>query len=253
MNKPLVSIISPNFNGSSFITTTYQSIKNQTETRWEWVIIDDKSTDDSRELIEKLAEKDSRISPIFLEFNQGAAVARNSGLDASNSEYIAFLDIDDKWEKEKLEISLKYMISTKSDFTYTNYRKIKNSSIGNEIIKTPSEIYYEDLLKTCHICTSTVLIRREAVGTIRMENELRRGQDYVFWLELLRKVQNATRASEKPLTRYSVGPNSLSSNKFRKAYFQWIIYRRYLKLSLYKSFYYFIHYAIHGLSKFNKF
>lgn len=253
MNKPLISIITPNFNGAAFISEAYRSVQCQTETNWEWIIVDDNSSDKSRELIEEIAALDPRVSPIFIDINSGAAAARNAGLDIAQGDYIAFLDIDDRWENEKLETSLKYMQATKADFIYTNYLKVKNSILGTQIIGTPSEIDYVDLLKTCHICTSTVVIRRQVIGMTRMEIRLRRGQDYVFWLQILKKIGKAQRASEKPLTTYTIGNASLSSNKIRKAYFQWYIYRKVLNLRFLESVYYFLNYAFYGFVKFRKF
>ncbi|WPU65846.1 glycosyltransferase family 2 protein [Peredibacter starrii] len=251
--NPRVSIITPVFNGQNFINDAYQSLKLQTLTDWEWILIDDSSTDSSRETLITLSKDDSRIKPIYLDKNQGAAVARNAGLDLARGMFIAFLDVDDLWEPKKLETSKDFLEKNQVDFIYTNYRKISDNKIGGKVIKTPKQITLKDILKTCHICTSTVMIRREVLGSLRMVPSLKRGQDYVFWIHLLKRIKVAYRASEDSLTNYKIGHISLSSNKFKKALSQWSIYRNYLGMGRIEALYYFLFYATNGIVKYRKF
>ena len=244
MNK--VSIITPLYNGAAFIQKCYDSIQNQTHTNFEWIVVDDSSQDGGGELLEKLLLIDSRVKLIRLSKNQGAAKARNVGIEASSGEFIAFLDIDDEWLPTKLSSSINFMIEKKISFSYTNY--LKNESL----ILTPLKVAYVDLLKTCSICTSTVVIEKKAIGTVRMKEDLRRGQDYVFWLNVLQHLSFAHQASGDGLTVYHVGHESLSSNKFKKAISQWRIYREILKMGWVKSSYYFLQYAFWGLRKYLK-
>lgn len=95
-NKPLISIITPIFNGEKYILETIQSVLDQTYTNWEMMIVDNKSTDNSIEVIKTVC--DDRIKIIHLEYNSGGpARPRNVGLDNAKGEYIAFLDADDVW------------------------------------------------------------------------------------------------------------------------------------------------------------
>ncbi len=255
-NLPKISIITPNFNGRSHILETYTSIKSQTYSEWEWIIVDDNSEDGSREIIKSISAQDPRIKTILFEQNMGAATARNCGIEASSGEFIAFLDVDDYWESNKVELFLTRMIENSWDMCYGNYIKMKQSGdIGKDIIKTPKEITFDDLLKTCSICTSTTIMKRSIVGNVRMKAELRRGQDYVFWLEILKNnCSKAYRASDLPLTRYRVGNGeSLSSNKLKKAYGQWNIYRQHLKIGFIDSLRYFVSYAYWGYKKYKLF
>lgn len=253
MGQPLISIISPVYNGSEFIQKTYESILGQTYSNWEWIVVDDFSNDESAVVLKHLSMLDHRVKCIYHKTNQGASVTRNTAIAAAQGDYIAFLDIDDLWAPSKLETSLYFMESNQRDFTYTNYQKIKSGKLGLKNIETPKTISYKELLKTCAICTSTVLIRRGIIEELRMIPELRRGQDYVFWLQILQKIDCAYRASETPLTFYTIGHISLSSNKWKKAKHQWSIYRKHLNLGLLKSLYYFINYAFHGFKKYRKF
>lgn len=241
-----VSIITPLYNGAAFIQKCYDSIHNQTYSNFEWIVVDDSSQDNGNDILEKLAESDPRVKLIRLSKNQGAAKARNVGIEASVGEFIAFLDIDDEWLPTKLSSSINFMLEKKISFSYTNY--LKNESL----ILTPPQVAHVDLLKTCSICTSTVVIEKKVIGTVRMREELRRGQDYVFWLNVLQRLPFAYQASGDGLTVYHVGHESLSSNKFKKAISQWKIYRDILKLGLIKSSYYFLQYAFWGLRKYLK-
>jgi glycosyltransferase involved in cell wall biosynthesis len=96
MNQILVSIITPNYNSASYIEETKNSIINQTYTRWEWLIIDDGSTDSSIDMIAEFSNNDNRIKLINRQHpNKGASVCRNIGIENANGNYLIFLDSDD--------------------------------------------------------------------------------------------------------------------------------------------------------------
>ena len=98
-----VSVITPMYNCEKFISETIESVLNQTYTNWEMIIIDDCSTDKSKQIVKQYIERDKRIRLIALNENSGAAVARNKGIEVSSGRFIAFLDGDDLWEPNKLE------------------------------------------------------------------------------------------------------------------------------------------------------
>ena len=117
----LISIITPNFNCEVFIKSTIESVISQTYSNWEMLIVDDCSTDRSYEIALDYAKKDSRIKVLKNEKNSGAAISRNLALDNANGDYIAFLDSDDLWEPNKLEVQLKFMEEHDCDFCFTKY------------------------------------------------------------------------------------------------------------------------------------
>ena len=104
-----VSVITPMYNCEKFISETIESVLNQTYTNWEMIIIDDCSTDKSKQIVKQYIERDKRIRLIALNENSGAAVARNKGIEVSSGRFIAFLDGDDLWEPNKLEKQIKFM------------------------------------------------------------------------------------------------------------------------------------------------
>ena len=104
-----VSVITPMYNCEKFISETIESVLNQTYTNWEMIIIDDCSTDKSKQIVKQYIERDKRIRLIALNENSGAAVARNKGIEVSSGRFIAFLDGDDLWEPNKLEKQIQFM------------------------------------------------------------------------------------------------------------------------------------------------
>lgn len=99
----LVSVVTANYNGARFLSKTIQSVLNQTYPYFEFIIVDDGSTDDSIAIIKHWSELDSRVKPIYLAKNRGVGAARNVGIDLCVGEYVAFIDADDLWLPEKLE------------------------------------------------------------------------------------------------------------------------------------------------------
>jgi glycosyltransferase involved in cell wall biosynthesis len=249
MNKSLqlISIITANYNGEKFIAQTIESVLNQSYQNWEMIIIDDCSNDKSIEIIKKYQLLDSRIKLIALEKNSGAAVARNYGIDKVKGDFIAFLDGDDLWKEDKLEKQITFMEKNNYPFTFSAYDIISEKNRKITTFNPPKKVNYNDLLKTCSIGCLTVIYNVKYFGKMYMPNILK-GQDYCLWLNLLKKVDYAYSFPE-PLTKYRILQNSISRNKFKKAYYQWYIYQKVEKLNFFKSVYYFTHYAFYGYIK----
>ena len=112
-----VSVITPMYNCEKFISETIESVLNQTYTNWEMIIIDDCSTDKSKQIVKQYIERDKRIRLIALNENSGAAVARNKGIEVSSGRFIAFLDGDDLWESNKLEKQIQFMTEKNIGFS----------------------------------------------------------------------------------------------------------------------------------------
>ena len=124
MDKHLVSIITPCYNGERFINYCIESVIAQTYKNWEMIIVDDNSKDNSKNIINSFTKNDSRIFSIYLENNIGAAEARNIAISRAKGRFIAFLDSDDLWHREKLEIQIAFMLNRNIGFSYTSYEII---------------------------------------------------------------------------------------------------------------------------------
>ena len=110
--KPKVSIIIPTFNRGSFLDRTVKSIQSQTIKDWELLVVDDGSTDNTREIVENFIKNDNRIK-YFYQKNCGCPSGpRNLGIEKACGEYVAFLDSDDEWLPTKLERQLDLFISS---------------------------------------------------------------------------------------------------------------------------------------------
>jgi teichuronic acid biosynthesis glycosyltransferase TuaG len=246
--NPLVSIITPVYNAEKFIIETIRSVQNQTYPHWEMILVDDCSSDNSINMIEEEAEKDSRIKLYQLSTNSGAAIARNTAIEMSQGKYIAFLDSDDLWLPHKLETQVKFMEEQDLAFTYASYRLMKeNGELTPKVIKVPSQINYEGLLKNTIIGCLTVMINKEKVWPIQMQN-IRTRQDFVLWLDILKRGIVAHGIQDE-LALYRKVEGSISSNKLKTAKRNWEVYRKIEKLPLIKAAWCFVNYAYQGLKK----
>jgi len=248
MNNNLVSIITPVYNAEKFISESIESVLNQTYNNWEMILVDDCSSDKSSEIINKYAEKDDRIKYIKLDINSGAAVARNTAIEASKGRYIAFLDSDDLWKPKKLERQLNFMKDNDVAFSFTGYDII--DEYGNEMnksVQVPYKIDYNGLLKNTIIGCLTVVVDKEKIGNFKMPL-IRTRQDLATWLMILRRGHIAYGINE-PLANYRYVENSISSNKIKVMKKNWYVYRKIENLSLIKSTYVFILYGWNAVKK----
>lgn len=244
----LVSIITPLYNSEKFILQTAKSVLEQTYTNWEWIIIDDCSTDSSLQLVTELARQDSRVKIIRNTINLRTSKTRNRGIEEAKGKYIAFIDSDDIWLKEKLETQIHYMKSKNLLFTYHPYKKFYESEkIVGHSIYVPDRVNHEDLLKTCSIGTLSVVYDQEALGKMYM-GELDKREDFICWLSILKKIDFGYRV-DKPLALYRIDKKSYSSNKLEVAKLQWRVYREFEGFNPFKSMIYFMFYSLYGYLK----
>ena len=244
--KNLVSIITPSFNSARFIKECIDSVLSQTYDNWELLIVDDCSSDNSCELIAGYYDK--RITLIGLEKNVGAAEARNIALRRAKGKYIAFLDTDDVWEKEKLAIQISFMQEHKIAFSFTAYQPIsEDGSKLYSIIHAPKVVTYSSYLKNTIIGCLTVLIDREKTGDFEMPN-IRSSHDMALWLLIIRRGFDAY-GLDKNLARYRIVSVSNTSSKWRAAKDVWRVYREVEKLSFFYSSWCFLNYGFNALVK----
>ena len=248
MNEPLVSIITPVYNAERFLSDTIKSVQNQTYKNWEMLLVDDCSKDNSAQIIKEFQKYDDRIKYIKLEKNSGASVSRNTGIKNAKGRFIEFVDSDDIWKPEKLEVQVKYMLENNLGFTFTSYRYMKeDGELTNKVAKAPSKINYNGLLKNTIIGCSTVVIDTDIVEYFEMPL-VRRGQDTATWLQILRKEKYAY-GIDKDLVDYRLVGESLSSNKIIALKRTWNTYRNVEKLGLIKSAYVFCFYVFNAIKK----
>jgi teichuronic acid biosynthesis glycosyltransferase TuaG len=227
----LVSIIMPCFNSENTISDSIKSIQSQTYGNWELLIVDDNSSDNTAQVVQKFLA-DDRILLFKTQFNKGAGNARNFGLEKSTGDYVAFCDSDDTWMPEKLEKQMRFMISNGHKISFTSY--IKKGPKSQILVRANNIITYSDQLMNNWLGCLTVVYEKKDFSDLRFP-EIRKRQDWAMWLSLLQKGYNAYSISE-PLAYYNVQPGSLTtSSKLSLVKYTWLVYKQCLMFSFIKS------------------
>ncbi len=238
-----IDIILPNFNSSGYIKETIKSIIDQTFKNWKLIIVDDCSDKKTRTLLKKFS-KNKRIKIYWLKKNKGAGFCRNYAIKKSKSPYLAFIDSDDIWKKDKLETQLRFMENNNYLFTYTNYE-----TFGKKIkfISPAKEYDFKKFVNDTSICTSTMIIKRNILKNVEFINS-EICEDYFFKCKIL-KICNAY-CLDDYLTKYRIRKNSLQSSGLKNFYWIWKINREYNKFSFLENFFSLFFISINSLRKY---
>ncbi|AQS38838.1 glycosyl transferase [Shewanella psychrophila] len=218
-NNPLVSVVVPLYNCADFITETVESIINQSYKNFEIVIVDNCSTDESLSVVNEYSHKFSNISVIQTMNNSGGpAHPRNLGIESSKGDYIAFLDSDDIWEENKLQLQIDLMMSESYNFLSTSTCNIDQYGVPlKSNLKKPNEdkksYGVKSMLVRNTITTSSVIVERQFIGSLRFSEDidLVTVEDYFLWLQLLNKQDCKFCHLGDALVRYRVFSASLGS------------------------------------------
>ncbi len=234
MVSGLVSIITPTYNCGRFIEETIKSIQSQTYPHWELVIVDDCSTDNTKDIVLLYVNKDSRIKYHCLSVNSGAAIARTTAMELAEGEFMAFCDSDDLWMPDKLERQLEFMKMNQYAFICSAYVQInENGESLNRIIKPKKKCSYNRLLLDCPVGNSTVMYNVGIMGKFKVPN-IRKRNDDALWLQMLKKEKYIW-GMDDVLMKYRIRQNSISSNKLKVVKYHWILYREIEHLSILRS------------------
>lgn len=237
VNNDLISIVVPVYQVERFIAETIEAVQKQVYEKWELILVDDCSKDRSCAIIEEMAAKDSRITLIRQETNQGAAKARNCGIRNANGRYLCFLDSDDLWESDKLSSELTFIQEKQVGFVFTGYEFADESGQGlGKIVKVPEQISYSEALKNTTIFTSTVMIDRAQIKDEDIFMPDIASEDTATWWHLLKVYGNAY-GFDRNLVKYRRSVNTLSSNKVEAVRRIWQLYRKQEKLNIFYSSY----------------
>ena len=234
LDQAQVDIILPNYNSALFVSETIDSVINQSFKNWNLIIVDGNSNEDTKKVLKKYKDY-SNISIIWLKKNKKAGFCRNLALRNSKSDYVAFIDSDDIWEKNKLQNQLSFMIKNQYSFTYTNYRTftLTNEKKNLKEIKPPQYFTFKKFTKNTSISTCTMILKRSAIGNVKFSNT-KICEDYFFKCQILKKGKNAY-CLPKIMTKYRISNESLQSNKFRNLFWIWIINKKYNKFGFFKN------------------
>jgi teichuronic acid biosynthesis glycosyltransferase TuaG len=241
-SSPLISIITPVFNTEKYVEDTINSVLNQTYQNWELLLVDDCSSDNSFEIISNYGNSDPRIKLFKNKTNSKAFETRNVALRNAKGSFIAFLDSDDIWHQNKLEMQLEFMLANNYSFTYSAFSRFDYSPSDTEkVINVVDKVSYNYLICNSVIATSTVMLNKDVLGYFEMRNVYY--DDFVLWLDLLKKTPYAFGLNVH-LLYYRLSGNSLSANKFRSAKRVYHIFRNNLSLNFFESHFYFAKWVI---------
>jgi len=224
-NTNLVSVVIPTYNKAQYLKEAIESVLNQTYKNIEIIVIDDGSTDESREVVNSftpsiLNTKYRILNPIiyFWQENKGAAMARNTGIKKAKGKYIAFLDSDDLWLREKLEKQVSFMEENpETGLLGTGCYEITNKGkiIGQKIFPIKNKDLQKDLIKYNPFIQSSVVVKREVFSKVGLYNKgFRESEDYELWLRIGQnyKIGNLP----EPLVRKRYYKKGLSPTKDKK-------------------------------------
>lgn len=207
LKESLISVVMPTYNSEKFVRESINSVVQQSYQNWELIIVDDCSTDTTVEIIKKF--EDNRISLFSNISNSGAAISRNRAIQEAKGKYIAFLDSDDLWTKDKLNSQVNFMQENNYAFTYTNYEVIdENSKLLNICMSGPKYIKKNGFYLYNWIGCLTAMYDVENVGKIQIIN-IKKRNDYAIWIEISKKHE--CYLLEETLGFYRKRQDSLSS------------------------------------------
>lgn len=236
-DKPVVSVVMPFFNSKASMQAAIDSVLGQSFKNLELILVDDCSEDGSRHLARVAAGSDTRVVLISLDINSGAAVARNAGINVCRGDFVAFLDSDDWWPENKLKAQVDFMERTAAEFSYTPVRVVDESG---RLLATrtdlPQSVSYRQLLRENVMACSSVMLSRKFVGSHRFP-EIRRRQDFAFWLTLLSQGKTAALCVGTHVN-YRLSAGSLSSSKIKNVAYNYRMFRDALGMSVIESFIY---------------
>jgi glycosyltransferase involved in cell wall biosynthesis len=222
LSDPLVSVVTPAFNAGTTIAETIESVRAQTYPHWEMLVVDDASADDTAAIVAGFAARDPRIRLIRLESNSGApGRAKNAALPLVRGEFLAFLDADDLWSANKLELQLDCMREADADLCYTGgwYIDRESNRLGAFAPRYGAGWLFDRLLGQYEINNQTVMIRRQVVEALalpRFNPEITIGEDCDLFMRIARN--SMVLGVPDPLVYYRVHGDSISATRLAQAH-----------------------------------
>lgn len=228
----MVSVIIPSYNSARTILRAIDSVINQSYRNLEIIIVDDGSTDNTKEIINEYIK--SSIIKYYFQENQGPSIARNNGVGFASGEYIAFLDADDEWHIKKLEIQMKILKEKNLNFLGSSYTYDKFLDIGfNDESKYDIEKYsFKNIVFKNRFSTPCVIMKKSFFIELNgFDENLIFAEDYDMWLRasLKNDLYTITSPSLVKLYKFAYGVSGLSSNLYKMYCGEKIVYEKLLQ------------------------
>lgn len=202
----MISVIIPTYNRAELLKRAAQSVLAQTYKDFELIIVDDGSTDNTKEIVESL--NDSRIVYVYQK-NAGACVARNNGIEHAKGEYIAFHDSDDVWHSNKLELQMQALIANNADVVFSKMNRYQDG----KVVEVLSTYFKEGFLAKDNlpfaIGTQTIFGKAEVFKNTKFDPEMPRFQEFEMLIRAQKKY--SIFCLDKPLVDYFIQNDSISA------------------------------------------
>ena len=247
VKQPDIDIIIPNYNKAKYLNQCLDSILSQTYKNWKIYLVDDNSHDDSAKIFKKYENIDN-INFFLLKENKGPAFCRNYAIDKSSSEFIAFMDSDDFWPKDKLKKQINEMLKNDYNFTFTDYNFFLNDNEGKiKTVKMPLFLDYKNFILKSSMSTSSIIISRNSLGNVKFKNVDQ--EDYLFKCDLLKKGETAFN-SKDTFVFYRINKNNRSANKLKNLVSLWQINKIHNQLNFFANLKSLFFVSINSLKKY---
>jgi glycosyltransferase involved in cell wall biosynthesis len=213
LQSPEISVVMPVYNAEKYLAEAIASVLNQTYSNFELIILNDKSTDSSKQIIESFQSKDTRIVFIDKENNVGPATLRTEGFDLAKGKFIALLDADDSALPTRFEKQIQLMKNRPEIGVCGSWFTTFGEKVADKLIQHPehhNQIKVNFLID-CTIGNSTAFFRKSVLGTIQYNKEFVPVEDYKLWSELITKTQFYI--IQESLVRYRIHDTNISQTK----------------------------------------
>ena len=241
-----ISIIIPYLRNFFFFKKAIKSVLEQTYKNFEIIIIYDDPKKKELHFLKKFINSNKKIKLLINKKNIGAGLSRNKGIRLSKGKYLAFIDIDDIWNKEKLSKQIDFMERKKINISHTSYIIIDENNKKLSIRRAKKELDYKSLLNSCDIGLSTVILTKKLFDQYKFSNNKTK-EDYSLWLKISKK--QTIYGLNKNLTKWRKTKNSLSSKLIQKFIDGYLIYYKQEKFSVCYSIYRTVILSIYYLRK----
>lgn len=246
----LVSIIIPYYNNFHLLNKTLLSVFSQSYKNFEIILIYDSQNKSDLNLIKKIIKSNKRykFKLIINKKNIGAGESRNKGIKFAKGQYLAFLDSDDIWKKDKLLKQVTFMKKNNLEFTHTPFTVVDENN--NFLYHRESKTFFkfDELLPSCDIGLSTVIVKRKLISSKVKFSKSRTKEDFFLWLQLLKRGHVLSYYSHK-LSYWRKSKQSLSSSIFQKLKDGFKLYNFYFKFNKFISFYFLLRLSLNFIIK----
>ena len=225
--SPSVSVIMPCFNAASFISQAIESVLNQSFQDWELLICNDSSTDESVAIIKQYADLEHRISLFHNPQRLGIAGARNTCLKNAKGRYVALLDADDIWYKEKLGKQIRFMQENEIALCYSYYHVCDEQGKLKNIVKAPGSVTLKKMMFDDFIGCPTAIYDSHKVRHVAVP-DIWRCEAFAWWLIMLKNGYVKEAFCFREVTaQYRANPKGMSSERWEMVKSHFLCLHRY--------------------------